>query len=84
MSGSHLVTEYITDNGVKELYEWEGAPLANTFCGYSDQDHLIEVMADVLSDPEKRKRYGNKARKMALAGHTYTHRCQTILDHFNL
>lgn len=84
MSGSHLITEYITDNGVEELYEWEGAPLANTFCAFKDQEELIEVMGEVLSDPVKRKKYGQKGRKMALAGHAYKHRCQSILRHFNL
>lgn len=84
MSGSFLVTERITDNGVDELYEWEGAPLADTFCEYRDQEDLIEVMGEVLSDPAKRKEYGQEGRRMALAGHAYKHRCLSILDQFNL
>ena len=84
MSGSCLVTEYITDNGVKGLHEWEGAPLHHTFFVYKDQEELIEVMTAVLSDPVKRKKYGKEGRRMALAGHSYKARCQSILSHFNL
>ena len=85
MSGACLVTEYITDNGIKELHESGfGAPLHNTFCVYKDQEELIEVMTSVLSDPDKRKKYGREGRKMALAGHAYKHRCLSILNHFNL
>lgn len=84
MSGSCLVTEYITDNGVKGLHEWEGAPLKNTFFVYKDQEGLLELMGEVLSDPVKRKKYGKEGRRMALAGHAYKHRCLSILAHFDL
>jgi len=47
---------------------------------YFDDDSLVAVTKELLRDPVRIKAVGEHGRDQALAGHTYAHRAQAILD----
>jgi hypothetical protein len=73
LSGSHLLTEKVVDNGVAELKQWPDASLANCFIEFTDED-LFSKMEESIESP-----VSDRAREVMLDGHTYQHRCRDII-----
>lgn len=47
---------------------------------YYDTESLHNQVADLLNDPGTRLEIGTAARRQVLAGHTYLHRCQQLIE----
>jgi hypothetical protein len=47
---------------------------------YSTPDEAVEIVRDLLSSPEQRRRLAERGRARSLAEHTWRHRFETVLE----
>jgi len=74
------------DSGISHINGMEELMTAGVhYASYNDTiDGLIEVVDDLLSNPEKAKLIASEAKKHVLANHTYANRAKQILESFDL
>ena len=75
-SGSLLITNDLSENGLSELFR-DGTELVT----YSDSGDLLERIDHYLKSEVERERIASRGRSAVLNGHTYRHRMETMLRH---
>jgi GT2 family glycosyltransferase/tetratricopeptide (TPR) repeat protein len=73
-SGSMLITNDLTENGQRELFQ-DGVHLAT----YASERELLSKLAHYLDHSEERERIADAGRQAVLKQHTYLHRMQSVL-----
>ena len=74
-TGSLLVTNDVSDNGILEIFQDE-----QVLVQYSSEAELLKKLKYYLKEEKKREFIAEKGRKNILANHTYTHRMKVLLS----